>query len=262
MAIHQKHIESELQVLKEAVASAVHELSQPLNVVNLLADNVLDDVASLQEAGAADSEVLDGLKRRIESIVEQSAKASDITRWIRAFAVGIGADATDFDPDTVIERVVGIFANDLRVAGVSLAAARAPGSRWAVGDEALFAFALTETILWLGRVLPQPAAAAMEDPGRRIRIQSDEDRPSQTIVVSVIGDLGVGPVASAGARSDRTPPGDIGGDKLPPALPLLGLAGQSPGCSVSLSEAKGGFRIRLCLPVSALQGDESQAVLR
>src|SRR5262245_20936399 len=104
MAIRRQHIASQLHVLQEAVASAVHELSQPLNVVNLLADNALEDVTTLQAEGAGDPEILGGLRRRVESIIEQSGKASDITRWIRAFAVGLAEEPAEFDPDAVIER--------------------------------------------------------------------------------------------------------------------------------------------------------------
>src|SRR5262245_47431588 len=149
MAIRRQHIASQLHVLQEAVASAVHELSQPLNVVNLLADNALEDVTTLQAEGAGDPEILGGLRRRVESIIEQSGKASDITRWIRAFAVGLAEEPAEFDPDAVIERIAGIFTNDLRVAGVTLVAASVAGRRSALGNETLLAFALTETILWM-----------------------------------------------------------------------------------------------------------------
>src|SRR5262245_24678870 len=163
MAIRRQHIASELHVLQEAVASAVHELSQPLNVVNLLADNALEDVTVLQAAGAGDAEVLSGLRRRVESIVEQSGKASDITRWIRAFAIGLGEETAEFDPDPVIERIAGIFTNDLRVAGVTLVVTPAPTRCSAVGNESLLGFALTETILWMSNTLPQPPMADMQD---------------------------------------------------------------------------------------------------
>lgn len=266
MAIHRQHIESELQVLQEAVASAVHELSQPLNVVNLLADNVLDDVASLQETAVADAEMLDGLRRRVESIVEQAAKASDITRWVRAFAVGIGGDAADFDPDAVIERVAGIFSNDLRVAGVGLVVAPAPGTRWAVGDEALFAFALTETVLWLSRVLPEPANGASRDdsPGRQIRIECLDDRDAQAVVVSVSGDLAPGMRGgSASAQGEAAAAATEGAGKVPQTLPLLALAGRASGSSAAVSKLAGGsVRVRLTLPRSDLAGDASPDGLR
>ena len=252
MAIRRQHIASQLHVLQEAVASAVHELSQPLNVVNLLADNALEDVTVLQAAGIGDAEVLGGLRRRVESIVEQSGKASDITRWIRAFAIGIGEDAAEFDPDAVIERIAGIFSNDLRVAGVTLVAEPAPGQRSAVGNEALLGFALTETILWMSSALPRPAMAdpLEEAPGREIRILCTEDAQSQSVVVAIGSDTVSGSSPDRVNRATSQAPDRACDDKIPAALPLLALVGQAPGSQVTVSRTdQGGVRIRLSLPL-------------
>ncbi|HJQ55424.1 MAG TPA: hypothetical protein VJ890_00870 [Vineibacter sp.] len=256
-----QHIGSELRVLQEAVASAVHELSQPLNVVNLLADNVLDDVASLQETAGGDGELIADLRRRIESIVEQAAKASDITRWVRAFAVGIGGEPTDFDPDAVIERIAGIFSNDLRVAGVELAVAPAPGTRWAMGDEALFGFALTEVVMWLTRTLAEPAEGAPADgsPARRIRIDCVDSGDPRVLSVLVRGGAVAGWRDAGDSASGAT--GD--GVPLPSSLPLLAMLGRTAASGATLSKLAGGaMRFRLSLPMSDLPADGSLGGLR
>lgn len=246
MATRRQHVASELQVLQEAVASAVHELSQPLNVVNLLADNALEDVSVLQAAGVGDAAVLADLRRRIEQIVEQSEKASDITRWIRAFAVGIGGDVTEFDPDAVIQRIAGIFTNDLRVAGVALQAAPAPGRRSAVGDESLLGFALTETILWMRATLaPHPPDEFEETLSRRIAVACSEDAATRKIVVEIRSGIGDTP---AGAASSA------GGEKIPTALPMLALAARAPGNAVAIAPtANGGVQVCLSLPMGDWQ---------
>jgi hypothetical protein len=262
MATSSRHIGSELKVLQEAVASAVHELSQPLNVLNLLADNVLDDVASLEQSPGVDAELASDLRRRMESIVEQAAKASDITRWVRAFAVGIGGEPTDFDPDAVIERVAGIFTNDLRVAGVELAVAPAPGTRWACTDEALFAFALTEAVLWLTRTLPEPAEGTREDgtPARRIRIGCTDIAQPPSVAVTIRGGRAV---HEAGSPANIGSAGGRAGKSLPAVLPLLGLLGRAAGVSAVMTGlAEGGIHIRIVIPASELLADGAQGGLR
>lgn len=247
MTTRRQNIESELHVLQEAVASAVHELSQPLNVVNLLADNALEDVANLQAAGTADAVVLSGLRRRVESIVDQAGKASDITRWVRAFAVSIDDGAADFDPGGVIERVVGIFANDLRVAGIKLVVDCEPGTQSAVGNEALFGFALTEAILWLSHLSPRPARADSHDgsPVRRILVLCREDPSTSAVAVTISADTEPSDATRGAARStvQREPDVSV-------ALPLMARAGRAPGSSLTVSTTGSGIQLRLSLPLS------------
>ncbi len=253
MTTRRLSIESELRVLQEAVASAVHELSQPLNVVNLLADNALDDVATLQAAGAADAAVLGGLRRRVEAIVEHAGKASDITRWVRAFAVGIGEEATAFDPGAVIDRVAGIFGSDLRVAGVDLSVdTSAAGGELVVGNEALFGFALTEAILWMAREPGQPAAVdtMTEAPLRQVAVCCMKDPSSAAVAVTI----GCEPPAPAsdqvedeeGRRGLASEPDEA----VAAALPLLARAGQSAGASLVMTRKDRSVRITLSLPLS------------
>jgi hypothetical protein len=249
MAPRQQRLASELRVLQEAVASAVHELSQPLNVVNLMADNALEDVAALQAAGALDAAVVGSLQRRIETIVEHAEKASDITRWIRAFAVGLDGEAAPFDPGRVIERVVGIFANDLRVAGIELRGGGAAGASWALGNEALLGFALTETVLWLSEFSSR-GRATMQGPAsrapRRIDIGCESDNVSRSVVVTVAAEGVTSPAASVAALGAE---GGAARTRLPPDLPLLALAGRISGCRVSLSRpGSGKLAIRISLP--------------
>ncbi len=253
MAPRQQRLESELRVLQEAVASAVHELSQPLNVVNLMADNALEDAAALQAAGVPDTAVVGNLQRRIETIVEHAEKASDITRWIRAFAVGLDGEAAPFDPGRVIERVVGIFANDLRVAGIELAGDGATGVCWALGNEALLGFALTETVLWLSEFSSRSRATMQGPPSRaprRIDIGCKSDSVSGSIVVTVAAEGVTSPTAAVAAL-----PGVQDGaarTRLPPDLPLLALAGRNNGCHVSFSRpGSGKLAIRISLPNGA-----------
>jgi C4-dicarboxylate-specific signal transduction histidine kinase len=246
MAIRRQHIASQLHVLQEAVASAVHELSQPLNVVNLLADNALEDVATLQAEGAGDPEVLSGLRRRVESIVEQSGKASDITRWIRAFAVSLAEEPAEFDPDVVIERIAGIFTNDLRVAGISLVVDPVRGRRSALGNETLLAFALTETMLWITNALPNPAIdieTQDETSGRQIRIVCVDDAPAQAVVLEISSDV-VGP-----APEPPDAPVPQCRDEIAAALPMLGLIGQARGSHLAVSwTSSSAVCVRLSLP--------------
>ena len=250
MTTRRQNIESELRVLQEAVASAVHELSQPLNVVNLLADNALEDVANLQAAGTADAVVLSGLRRRVESIVEQAGKASDITRWVRAFAVSLDESAAEFDPSAVVERVAGIFANDLRVAGFKLIVDCPTNTQSVSGNEALFGFALTESILWLSHTLPQQASgdALDEVPVRRIVVQCRENRSNDAMTVTISGDVESASGAVGGSRvTGRS--GMQREEDVAAALPLLMRAGRAPGCSVGVSSSESGIQLRVVLPL-------------
>jgi hypothetical protein len=234
-----------LRVLQEAVASAVHELSQPLNVVNLLADNALDDVATLTTVAGIDSEVLAGLRRRVEAIAEHAGKASDITRWIRAFAVGIGAPQSDFDPDPVIARIVGLFANDLDVAGIRLSYEPAADRGFVAGDEPLLAFALTEAILWMCRTLPTPELKDQADgtTGREIHVHCRCDPAARLAVVTLSGRV----VAAADAPPAAAP--SAGGDPLPAELPLIARAARAPGSSVAFARTPGaGLQLSLSMP--------------
>jgi hypothetical protein len=245
-----RHLASELRVLQEAVASAVHELSQPLNVVNLMADNALDDIGALRAAGAPDAALVGGLQRRIETIVEHAEKASDITRWIRAFAVGLEGEIAAFDPARVVERVVGVFANDLRVAGVELHREGAAGAYAALGNEALLGFALTETVLWLSGFSSRGRTAVHGGQARtprRIGIRCEADSVKESVVITVAADgvassaasLAVSPGAQDGAARTR----------VPADLPLLALAGRAEGCRVSLSRSgPDSLLIRISLP--------------
>ncbi len=248
MTTRRQNIESELRVLQEAVASAVHELSQPLNVVNLLADNALEDVANLQAAGTADAIVLSGLRRRVESIVEQAGKASDITRWVRAFAVSLDEAAAEFDPSAVVERVAGIFANDLRVAGFKLIVDCPANTQSVSGNEALFGFALTESILWLSHAMSQQASgdALDEVAVRRILVQCREDRSKDAMIVTISGDVEAthGAVGGSRGRSGMQREEDVAA-----ALPLLMRAGRAPGCSVGVSSSESGIQLRVVLPL-------------
>lgn len=248
MAPRRQHLASELRVLQEAVASAVHELSQPLNVVNLMADNALEDVATLTRAGAADEVTVGSLRRRVETIVEHAEKASDITRWIRAFAVGLQGEPAAFDAARVVQRVVGIFSNDLRAAGVELSGEGAAGDHVAHGNEALLGFALTETVLWLSEFSSRGRTPrnGSQSP-RRIDICCDNDSVVGAVVVTIRAEGAVSPAASVASLPGAQ--GAAARTRLPPELPLLALAGQDNGCGVTLSRTgPGSLVIRISLP--------------
>src|SRR5689334_4188898 len=69
--------------LRRVIAASAHELNQPLNAIQLLADNALDELNDFG-TGDRDSEVL-SLSQRLEAIADQVQQAAEIIRGFRAF---------------------------------------------------------------------------------------------------------------------------------------------------------------------------------
>lgn len=225
--------ESQLRVLQQAMASAIHEFAQPLNVMQLLAENAQDDLAELAAGSTGDPALVAGLTRRLRSMVDQSERASDIARHIRAFAVDVGAEKPAFDVNNALRRIASLLSTDLKSMGAELSVEPAEAGCAAAGDETLVMFALTEAVLRLSRGAAEPGA---EKRSLRLSTTAGEGGRRPTATVEAQGLPAGGPASDAAWLAE---------------LPLLaGLAERSDVEVAFGRPGPGRLRIAIALAVS------------
>ena len=131
--------------LRRVIAASAHELNQPLNAMQLLADNALDELNDFG-TGDRDTEVL-SLAQRLEAISEQIQIAAEIIRDFREFgpapAHWVAAPA---DVSSLMDRFNRLFAKEARLLGVELEVEVAEAKRCGVIDEWLLQLAIIELI--------------------------------------------------------------------------------------------------------------------
>lgn len=131
--------------LRRVIAASAHELNQPLNAIQLLADNALDELNDFG-TGDRDTEVL-SLSQRLEAIADQVQLAAEMIRGFRAFGPAqAGFTAGPSDITHVMDRFQRLFAKEAKLLGVELEIVVAEDRRCGVIDEWLLQLAMIELI--------------------------------------------------------------------------------------------------------------------
>jgi PAS domain S-box-containing protein len=108
-----------LATVGEMAATVVHEISQPLQVINIAAASALDEVAEAAERGHIGD--VDYLKGRLERITRQVERTARIIDDLRAFVRGTSTDnAAPFDVADVVGSAVDLASHTLRRAQITL----------------------------------------------------------------------------------------------------------------------------------------------
>lgn len=131
--------------LRRVIAASAHELNQPLNAIQLLADNALDELNDFG-TGDRDTEVL-SLSQRLEAIADQVQLAAEIIRGFREFGPAqTGRIAGLSDVTHLMGRFQRLFAKEAKLLGVELDVIVAEDRRCGVIDEWLLQLAMIELI--------------------------------------------------------------------------------------------------------------------
>ena len=131
--------------LRRVIAASAHELNQPLNAIQLLADNALDELNDFG-TGDRDSEVL-SLSQRLEAIADQVQLAAEIIRGFREFGPAqAGRTTAPSDVTGLIGRFQRLFAKEAKLLGVELEVIVAEDRRCGAIDEWLLQLAMIELI--------------------------------------------------------------------------------------------------------------------
>lgn len=99
----------------ELVTGVAHELNQPLQVIQLAADNARDVLTE-----PLDEDAVTILRGRLERIAFQAERASSIVDRMRIFGRRESDDAVDFSLSEVVDAVVGLMGSQVRSRGIAL----------------------------------------------------------------------------------------------------------------------------------------------
>ena len=131
--------------LRRVIAASAHELNQPLNAIQLLADNALDELNDFG-TGERETEVL-ALAQRLEQIADQVQLAAEIIRGFREFGPAqAGRIAAACDVTHLMDRFQRLFIKEAKLLGVDLEVIVAEGRGCGVIDEWLLQLAMIELI--------------------------------------------------------------------------------------------------------------------
>jgi C4-dicarboxylate-specific signal transduction histidine kinase len=168
-----------LASLGEMAAGLAHELRQPLAIVSLSAENALDDI----DAGEPEA-----ARARLQRIIRQNLRASDIIENLRRFAMGAqeGGAAEAVPLQAAVERALLLVGGVLRRGGVEVDVAIAEPKpvalawRWAI-----------EQVLVNLLSNANDALATRPADTRRVRIEAVADPDAGTVRL-VVADTGGG----------------------------------------------------------------------
>ncbi|MBX3499254.1 MAG: HAMP domain-containing histidine kinase [Alphaproteobacteria bacterium] len=165
--------------LRRVIAASAHELNQPLNAIQLLADNALDELNDFG-AGDRDTEVL-SLAQRLEAIADQVQLAAEIIRGFREFGPAqAGRVAGPSDVTRLMDRFQRLFAKEAKLLGVELEVVVAEDRRCGVIDEWLLQLAMIELIsAWGDR---ERAAGDAKAPVRIEYLDGEDGAPAALAV--------------------------------------------------------------------------------
>jgi C4-dicarboxylate-specific signal transduction histidine kinase len=208
--------------LRRVIAASAHELNQPLNAIQLLADNALDELGDLGGAGDRETEIL-SLAQRLEAIAEQIQVAAEIIRGFREFGPAQpGRIAAASDLTHLMDRFQRLFAKEAKLLGVELEVAVAEDRRCGTIDEWLLQLAMIELISAWG---DRERAAGDAKAGVRIEYLDGEDGAPAALAVT-------GPAPA---------PDSVAGSAVE-------SWGRAKGCGVRTAQAGGQVTIELLLP--------------
>lgn len=103
----------------EMAGTMAHEISQPLQVINIACASALDEFAMAAERGGQpDSTFVQG---KLDRIAQQVEQASRIIGDLRAFVRGTSSDTPEpFDPNVAVRRAIDLTSHGVREAGMTL----------------------------------------------------------------------------------------------------------------------------------------------
>jgi PAS domain S-box-containing protein len=103
----------------EMAGTMAHEISQPLQVINIACASALDEFTVAAERGDQPDPVF--VQGKLDRIAQQVEQASRIIGDLRAFVRGTSSDASEpFDPNEAVRRAIDLTGHGVREAGMTL----------------------------------------------------------------------------------------------------------------------------------------------
>ena len=170
-----------LAAVGEIAATVAHEITQPLQVINIACAAAEQEMSDAADADSAPEEEF--LRSKLDLIARQVERAGRIVGDLRAFVRGAAADeAAPFDPAVAVHAAVDLTQYALRQAGVGLSVSIADGLPPVVGH-----------VGRLEQVLVNLIINARDAGGRTVGIAAQPlDRDGRIFVRIVVDDSGVG----------------------------------------------------------------------
>ena len=170
-----------LAAVGEIAATVAHEITQPLQVINIACAAAEQEMTDAADANAAPE--AEFLRSKLDLIARQVERAGRIVGDLRAFVRGAAADeAAPFDPAVAVHAAVDLTQYALRQAGVDLSVSIADGLPPVAGH-----------VGRLEQVLVNLIINARDAGGRTVGIAAQAlDRDGHACVRIVVEDSGVG----------------------------------------------------------------------
>lgn len=124
----------------EMASTLAHELNQPLMAISNFA------VAARAMAGMPGGPAVEMLASALDEIVEQSARASEIVKRVRAFINPKRRVYEEIAPESLVSHAVGLLQGELQRHGIALQIVLAPGLPRVRGDHVLLEQVLVNLI--------------------------------------------------------------------------------------------------------------------
>jgi PAS domain S-box-containing protein len=169
-----------LTTVGEMAATLAHEITQPLQVINVACASAADELAQGSESGMpVDREFL---KARITRISQQVERASRIVGDLRAFVRGTASEqATPFDPAIAVRGAVDLTGHGVRQARGSIASSVPDGLPSVMGHVSKLEQVLVNLINNArdagAPMISVSAAPVMHDDRRCVRIAVEDTGP-------------------------------------------------------------------------------------
>lgn len=117
----------------EMAGTMAHEISQPLQVINIASASALDELAQAAERGGQPD--APAVQAKLERIAQQVEQASRIIGDLRAYVRGTSSDTPEpFDANDAVRRAVDLTDHGVREAGMALQERLAPRLPTVLGD--------------------------------------------------------------------------------------------------------------------------------
>lgn len=120
----------------EMAGTMAHEISQPLQVINIACASALDELTLASESGGPpDAPAIQAVQAKLERIAQQVDQASRIIGDLRAYVRGTSSDTPEpFDANEAVRRAVDLTDHGVREAGMALQERLAPRLPTVLGD--------------------------------------------------------------------------------------------------------------------------------
>ena len=129
----------------EMAGTMAHELSQPLQVINIACASAIDEFAGAAERGDQPDPAF--VQGKLDRIAQQVEQASRIIGDLRAFVRGTSSDTPEpFDPNEAVRRAIDLTGHGVREAGMTLQEGLDPQLPTVLGDAGHLAQVLVNLI--------------------------------------------------------------------------------------------------------------------